>query len=240
MAQMNSTDLSNLRQTVNHQSYGILSTHSQSNAGYPFGSVVPYILDHTGQPVILISEIAEHTKNITNNSKVALTIVEKSGSSARVQTRGRVSFLGNAQRLSDDEKEGIKSKYLRYYPYASRYFEIHGFDFFRIQLHNIRYIGGFGKIYWVSPEDYLQDNVFDHRTQAEVLEHMNLDHQSAMRNYLTSFDIEVGPEETIDMVGVDQNGFDMLYHNEKYRIDFEDPVATAQELREILIELSKR
>ena len=46
---------------------GILSTHSVEAQGYPFGSVTPYCFDRKGRPVILISLIAQHTKNIKAN-----------------------------------------------------------------------------------------------------------------------------------------------------------------------------
>lgn len=44
--------------------YGLLSTHSRAVEGYPFGSVVPYVLDHEACPVLLVSRLAEHTRNL--------------------------------------------------------------------------------------------------------------------------------------------------------------------------------
>ena len=58
---------------------GVLSTHSLDAPGYPFGSVAPYCLDRKGRPVILISNIAQHTKNLKANPKVSLIVMERDG-----------------------------------------------------------------------------------------------------------------------------------------------------------------
>ena len=56
---------------------GILSTISVEAQGYPFGSVTPYCFDSQGRPVILISRIAQHTKNILADPKVSLIVMER-------------------------------------------------------------------------------------------------------------------------------------------------------------------
>ena len=64
------------QQVLNQYFTGILSTHSVEYPGYPFGSVVPFCLDESGQPLILISALAQHTRNIIANPKVALTLLD--------------------------------------------------------------------------------------------------------------------------------------------------------------------
>ena len=90
--------------------HGVLSTHSVDAPGYPFGSIVPYCMDSDGQPVILISTIAQHTKNIQENPKVSLIVTE--GEANDVQAAPRLTWLGNANIVSDDENVSI-----RYYKY---------------------------------------------------------------------------------------------------------------------------
>ena len=68
----------NARALLRAEKDGILSTHSLDVPGYPFGSVTPYSLDKKGRPVILISDLAQHTKNIEANSKISLTITASS------------------------------------------------------------------------------------------------------------------------------------------------------------------
>jgi len=90
---------------------GILCTNSVEMPGYPFGSVVPYCLNNEGMPVILISNIAQHTKNIKQDSKVSLFATE--GTPDDMQTVGRVTFIGDAKILSEDRIDWMN----RYYEY---------------------------------------------------------------------------------------------------------------------------
>jgi hypothetical protein len=62
------------RRFARGQQSGVLSTLSLRLEGYPFGSVSPFILDHAGRPVILISDIAEHTKNIEADPRVSIIV----------------------------------------------------------------------------------------------------------------------------------------------------------------------
>ena len=142
------------RKLLDSQTYGVLSTISVEKAGFPFGSLTPYCLDKNGEVIILISDIAEHTHNIKQDPKVSLTIVEDANT-PNIQTRGRITYLGYAQPIAEYEFDEILELYCRIFPDSRRYFETHGFHFYRIQLHVIRYIGGFGKIYWIEKDEIL-------------------------------------------------------------------------------------
>ena len=93
---MNKTQISIDARNIFLSEYkAVLSTHSVDVIGYPFGSIVPYCLNKIGLPIILISKIAQHTKNINSNAKVSLIVVE--GGADDSQTVGRVTFLGDAE-----------------------------------------------------------------------------------------------------------------------------------------------
>jgi heme iron utilization protein len=160
------------RRFTRGQRNGVLSTLSRRIEGYPFGSVSPFILDHDGRPLILISEIAEHTKNIEADARVSLIVQPYSPD---MQATGRVTLAGQARRLID--KDGLGPRYLRYFPQAETYFAMHDFYFYRIEPVKIRYIGGFGRIHWVEPENFLR-TATEPLAEAEsaILEHMNTDH----------------------------------------------------------------
>jgi len=72
---------------------GILSTHSKKYSGYPFGSVAPYVVDHQGGLIILISDIAEHTKNIVQDPKVSMVVL---ADEQDMQANARLTLLGEA------------------------------------------------------------------------------------------------------------------------------------------------
>lgn len=74
---------------------GVLATLSVKFAGYPFGSIAPFVLDHSGQPIILISTIAEHTQNIIANPKVSLLVFAGDDD---LQANGRLTLMGEAKK----------------------------------------------------------------------------------------------------------------------------------------------
>jgi len=84
---MSSNKLHAARELLLQESFGVLSTISIDVSGYPFGSVTPYCVDRNCQPIVYISTIAQHTKNIIANPKVSLTVVEPNAESDDVQAR---------------------------------------------------------------------------------------------------------------------------------------------------------
>src|SRR5436309_13298251 len=98
-------------------SFGVLSTISIDMPGYPFGSVTPYCVDNQCRPIIYISHIAQHTRNILADSRVSLTVVEGSGGSNDVQARSRDTCVAN-YRPTGDEGADARERYFRYFPSA--------------------------------------------------------------------------------------------------------------------------
>src|SRR6185503_13740647 len=145
------------RRLLNHQSVGVLSTHSVDVEGYPFGSIAPYVLNYEGEPTMLISDIAQHTRNIKRNNKVSLTVFDQCADDP--QASSRLTWIGDAELVEPTDTE-IRQRYLRYFPSAESYFETHDFSFYRIRLQRARFIGGFGQIYWVEPDAMLVKNPF--------------------------------------------------------------------------------
>src|SRR5437588_12980174 len=97
------TEKNAARRLLLQQSFGVLSTISLDVPGYPFGSVAPYCVDDQCRPVIYISHIAQHTRNIIADSRMSLTVVENNDGSDDVQAHGRVTCIANAQPMSQDE-----------------------------------------------------------------------------------------------------------------------------------------
>lgn len=222
------------RQLLNRQSLGVLSTHSADVAGYPFGSITPYILSYDGEPIMLISDIAQHTRNIKQNPKVSLIVFEQNA--AVPQASGRLTWIGDAERL-DSVEEAIRRRYLRYFPSAESYFATHDFAFYTIRLRRARFIGGFGQIFWIEPEAMLASNPF-RETEPKIIEHMNQDHQQALLHYCKVLKNTIVTEVTI--TGIDSEGFDLLADGRKLRIDFDLPISTMEEARAMLVQLARQ
>lgn len=147
---MSKEAINNAAALIKSKQDGVLSTLSVKLDGFPFGSVVPYCLDHAGWPVILISTIAEHTKNIKADSRCSITIVMDGED---VQANGRICLVGHMEQLLSEEKE-VMERYYTQFPNSRSYDATHDFSFYRLAPISIRYIGGFGQIHWFSPEDF--------------------------------------------------------------------------------------
>ncbi|PYS08079.1 MAG: heme iron utilization protein [Acidobacteria bacterium] len=213
------------------QSFGVLSTISLDVPGYPFGSVTPYCADRQCRPVIYISRIAQHTRNILADPRVSLTVLEK-GDSDDVQARGRLTCIGNARLLGPDEDDAPE-RYFRYFPGSRQYAGTHDFEFFRLELVRLRFIGGFGQIYWIERDEFLSENPFSPSQEARILQHMNEDHVAALRHYAHA-------DSSVVMVGIDSEGFDVLNSNKKKRFFFPTPISNMDEARQAFIAMSER
>lgn len=213
---------------------GVLSTHSARFAGFPFGSVAPFILDHDGQPLILISTIAEHTKNITQNPKVSLIAFDSTASD--MQAGARLTLLGTAAQ-ADKQDGALKQRYLAYFPQAAQYFDMHDFLFYRIAISQARYIGGFGKIHWIPGEAFQAPPNQLLQQEAGILAHMNADHADSLRAYCKH--VHSLDTERATMLGIDCDGFDVGTDTTVLRFDFDTPVTDALSARQALVALSK-
>jgi putative heme iron utilization protein len=213
--------------------YGVLSTISKKFDGYPFGSITPYLVDHDGSLLILISTLAEHTKNILHDPRVS--IITHDQRDPHIQTQGRVTVLGNAELEPDREQAG--QRYLRYFPEAASYFAMHDFSFYRIRPMAIRYIGGFGRIHWVDMENYALQRYPLIEEESGVIAHMNSDHQDTMRNYCNHYRQYKALD--VAMLGIDIDGFDVRADDQVLRFDFAQPVTDAQQARTALVEMAR-
>lgn len=232
------------RQFLRSMHRGILSTHSAKFDGYPFGSVAPFVLDHDCQPVILISDIAEHTKNIATNPKISLLVF---AGDEDLQANARLTLIGNAIKTNKDDAN-LRARYLRYLPQAATYFDMHDFSFYRIEITQARYIAGFGKMGWLTGSDLLSDNSVNSTQlttlETSMIEHMNADHADSLIAYCKHFHAldAINPK----IIGIDSEGFDVSAEfvatpNQPLtlRFKFEQPIDDAQSARAAFISLSK-
>jgi heme iron utilization protein len=227
-------DLIAARRLYAQSQQGVLSTISKSMDGFPFGSVITFAPDASAAPLILISDLAEHTRNLKADPRVSLIVLE---GGADVQEAGRLTVVGEARVVSDTD--AVAARYYRRFPHASGYHQAHDFAFYRIQPVRIRYIGGFGRIHWYSPEQVLLPNPFAGSAEDGMIRHMNEDHVEAMRDYCRLAGVECA-DEAPRMSGVDANGFELFIGKRMLRFDFETPAATPIEVRQALVALAKR
>jgi putative heme iron utilization protein len=216
---------------------GVLSTHSVEMPGYPFGSVVPYCLDRRGRPVILIANIAQHTRNITANPKVSLLVLDRSVDD--VQANGRLTLLADACPVPSGDLEETAERYYSFFPDSRDYHKTHAFAFHRLEPVRLRYIGGFGRIHWLTPDDVLRANPFTAEEECAMVRHMNEDHSEALRGYCARAGVSLPPGGVPVMAGVDGEGFHLRVGARIVRFSFATPVATPSEVRAALVQMAR-
>jgi putative heme iron utilization protein len=222
---------------------GMLSTISVKYPGYPFGSVAPFVLDHSGQPIILISTIAEHTKNIIENPKVSLMMVSGDDD---LQASARLTLVGVATAI-DKTDLNLRDRYIRYFPQAKGYFSMHDFSFYRIVIEQARYIAGFGKMGWLASSEVAGSHLTLESKlasqEAAIIDHMNTDHVHSLIAYCKHYhNLDVTNPE---MMGIDTEGFDLrvqitpMGELKIVRFNFDHPINDAQSARIALVAMSK-
>ena len=234
------------RELIKRESNGMFCTLSQKLGGFPFGSITPYALTDAGEPLILISEIAEHTRNVRADARSSLLIVD-SRASTDPQSGARATLVGYAIPVSKPFLSDAQQRYASAFPNSASYFEAHDFTLFKIAVEQVRYIGGFGDIHWIGGGELI-DRAADARLDpiaphAEgIIRHMNEDHGDAMIACARAFaSIDA---EAVKMIAVDGVGFDLIAEatgaHRHIRLDFAAPVTTTEEVRKATVELVRR
>ena len=125
------------------ESVGVLSTISVHRPGFPYGSVTPYALSAQGAPLLLLSRLAAHTKNLLADPRASLFIGDRSAAEDP-QAGGRVSLLGRVAPLPEGDAPDARERYL-----ARDYLALGDFSFWRFEAEEARLIAGFGEIRWL-------------------------------------------------------------------------------------------
>jgi putative heme iron utilization protein len=212
---------------------GVLSTHSKSMPGYPFGSVVPYCLDDQGRPLILISRIAQHTHNLQRDPKCSMLVGERGAED--VQAVGRVTVMAEAQKVTDEAAiEAAAQRYYRYFPESESYHSAHDFDFWVLAPVRYRFIGGFGAIHWL--DDVALANPFAGAAETSMVDHMNEDHTKAIAHYVELAGLPAS--EPAVLVGIDSEGMHLRIGQALYWLAFAEPCNTPTQVRQALVQLA--
>lgn len=199
----------------------------------PYASLVLTAFGHDAAPLLLISRLAEHTKNIEADPRVSLLCDGTAGFDEPL-TGPRVSLQGRAMR-SDDPRH--RARFLARHPAAEMYAGFPDFALYRIAVERAHIVAGFGRIHWI--DDYLGASAPAlQQAEAEILEHMNQDHADAVRLYATKLLGRSG--DGWRLCGIDPEGADLIRDSELTRLAFDKSVADAESARMELVRLVKR
>ena len=130
------------------ESVGVLSTISVHRAGFPYGSVTPYALSAQGTPLLLLSRLAAHTKNLLADPRASLFVGDRTAAEDP-QAGARVSLLGRVASVAAGDQADARARYLTAWPRAADYLALGDFSFWRLDIEEARLIAGFGEIRWL-------------------------------------------------------------------------------------------
>ncbi|MDI1300299.1 MAG: DUF2470 domain-containing protein [bacterium] len=215
---------------------GVLSTNSQDMPGYPFGSVASYCLDASGAPLLLMSDLAQHTKNLRADARCSF-IVMAGGDD--IQASARLTLVGECRPVPADETGAAAARYYRYFPESRDFHTTYDFRFFRLLPVRCRFIGGFGRIDWLEASAVMQASPYSAEAEAGIVDHMNADHADALRHYCAQAGIRLDADVVPVMTGIDAQGLHLRLGARIVRLDFAAPVATPLAAREMLVAMAR-
>ncbi|HSO33148.1 MAG TPA: pyridoxamine 5'-phosphate oxidase family protein, partial [Labilithrix sp.] len=131
-----------------------LCTVARDPEGFPYGSLVTVATDAAGRPLLLISTLAEHTRNLIAQSAASVLLTEPLDAHDQPLAVGRVTILGPCTRVPEEERSAVRETFLAQQPSSSYYVDFKDFAFYRLEPTSLRYVGGFGRMSWVSADDY--------------------------------------------------------------------------------------
>jgi heme iron utilization protein len=218
---------------------GSLSTLSRKQPGFPFGSVMPYGLDDHGRPIFLISTMAMHTQNLQADSRASLLVTQDDTGSDPLGA-SRVTLVGNVLPVPEAEVAEARKLYLARYANSKYWVDFEDFSFYRMDVVDVYYVGGFGVMGWVSAAEYDRsqpDPLAD--SMSEIMQHMNADHKDALVLLAQKFARIESQEAT--MTAVDRLGFHVRMKTRDgirgARIAFMREVSKPAETRKVLVEM---
>jgi putative heme iron utilization protein len=206
-------------------------------SGDPYCSLVNVASNPDGSPILLISRLALHTRNILGDPRVSLMLDERAEGDPL--EGARIMLAGRAEQAGGAEQEILRRRYLNAHPAAETFVNFKDFSFFKIRPAAAHLVAGFGRIVDLKPEQFLTD-ISDANALLEAeqgaIEHMNADHREAMNLYATKL---LGAEQADwRCTGCDPDGIDMQAGAKTLRLEFPARVTGPGELRKMLVRLA--
>jgi putative heme iron utilization protein len=205
--------------------------------GFPFASLVAVASTTTGEPILLISRLAQHSRNLARESKASL-LFSAPPQTVDPLTAPRVTVTGFVTAKEDNPH--LRWRYLARHPEAAGYAAFADFGFHRLEVTGAHLVAGFGRIVDLTPKQLLgdyEDALEVLEAEESAIQHMNEDHAEALSLYAT---VLLGkPPGKWRAVGIDPEGIDLRAGRDSARLWYDRPVKTAGALRKVLADLAK-
>src|SRR5450432_4321266 len=224
------------RSLLRRSRQGALAT-LMTGSGDPYCSLVNVASHPDGSPILLISRLALHTRNILGDPRVSLMLDERAEGDPL--EGARIMLAGRAEEARGEDAKLLRRRYLNAHPSAEVFVNFKDFSFFRIRPLAAHLVAGFGRIVDLQPAQFLTD-ISDAAALLEAeqgaVDHMNADHREAMNLYATRL-LGAAPADW-RCTGCDPEGIDMQAGAITLRLDFPRRIVTPAALRQMLKELA--
>jgi putative heme iron utilization protein len=208
---------------------GALAT-LMAGTGDPYCSLINVATSADGSPLLLLSRLAIHTRNLLADPRVSIMLDErKEGDPLQ---GARIMLMG---RIAPTQDENDRRRYLVRQPEANMFVGFADFAFYRVAVSGAHLVAGFGRIVDLSPSDILTnlsgaDDLL--AAEASALAHMNDDHADALRLYATRL---LGAQDGEWLcAGCDPEGLDLQLARAALRLPFPQRIASPTALRQVL------
>lgn len=210
---------------------GALATIDRDD-GKPYTSLVVFAVMADASPVMLLSDLADHTANLKQNDGISLMLdgMEpglESMAGSRLTVQGRISI---------DKDPATKARIVARHPEAAIYADFGDFNVYRITMERVHLIGGFGFIHWLDAKDVLADAPKLDAAAEEIIDHMNDDHADAVAAYASASGMD---GDQWQMIGIDTDGCDLSDGMRYCRVEAESRMLTPGDARRGLAALAR-
>lgn len=213
------------RALIRRMDAGVLSTLSVEAEGYPFGSLTPFVATHEGRPVILISAMAQHTRNILADSRVCLTVYDP-GEKDKLAS-SRVSIMGNGGPVPEGERALIAERYFSFFPRSREFESSLDFHFYWIEPYRVRFVSGFGRIHWLPTEGWLVPSPEWKTKEQAIIKRVNDAHRSSLPGMCRYF--HQRKTSCAQLIAADPEGFHVRTDSDILYFVFEKPCLLEEE-----------
>jgi heme iron utilization protein len=224
------------RSLLRRSRQGALAT-LMPGSGDPYCSLVNVASHPDGSPILLISRLALHTRNLLGDARISLMLDERAEGDPLEGSR--IMLAGQAEQADRDDVAILRRRYLNAHPSSEVFVNFKDFSFFRIRPSGAHLVAGFGRIVDLKPAQFLTD-ISDAASLLEAeqgaVDHMNTDHRDAMDLYATKL---LGAKSADwRCIGCDPEGIDMEAGARVLRLDFPRRIVTPAALRQVLKQLA--
>jgi heme iron utilization protein len=236
-----SADAKLVRRLIRNAWKGTLST-LERDGGHPYASLVAIATAADGTPLLLLSGLAEHTKNIAVDSRASI-LFDGTASGRAALTGPRVTVVG---RIFEAPSQSARPRYLARHPDASQFIDFADFRLLALEVEWAHLVAGFGRIVRLGRSDVIipaGDAGEVIAAEPGVLQHMNQDHRdgialmAAMAEAAGALPTPARSGATWTMTGCDPEGIDLTDGAAAVRIEFPHCVTSIEQVRSVLISL---